>query len=107
MKQLSFFDAEHEADLDAKRGLARRTDPDTSHEAAAKLKTDTLRSIFLERLKKLGEATANEVAQGDESVRKRCKELLDDGLIIVVGKRRCRVTNNTARTFRVNEGARR
>ena len=83
--------------------IARINDPATSHQAAAEIvpKLVGLRAEFVARLKAIGSGTANEVARGDESIRKRAKECERFGWIEVVGERRCRVTGKNAMVYRV------
>jgi len=93
------IDAAHQQDLDAKRA-ARASDPETSH-AGAEWMTSKRARLHFEFLRRLGNGvkTANEVAQGDESIRKRAKELVDDGSICVIGRRKCLVTGQMATTY--------
>lgn len=95
MDQLNFFD-----DLPA-----RRSDPATSKIAAEEVepRLSGYRLVFANRLLTLGAATAQEVAQGCESIRKRAKELQRRGIIEVVGTRPCRITGRTASVYRVKD----
>ena len=89
--------------------LARGVDPSTSHDAAiiAACTVSNYQERFMDALMALGIAsTANEVALSietehgaRESIRKRCGELLNAGLIREFGKRQCFVTGHLARTF--------
>ena len=83
--------------------ISRQADPPTSHQAAVEVasKLSGLRAEFVARLRSLGCATANEVARGEESIRKRAKECQRLGLVSVVGERRCVVTGKNAMVYRV------
>lgn len=89
---------------------ARTSDPATSHLAATYIagKRPGLRDAFLMALKALGPSTANEIAQwcvqsgisaNAESVRKRAKELIDDGLAQYGPQKECSVTKQQAGTL--------
>ena len=83
--------------------LFRFTDPATSRLAAecvAPLLTG-FRLLFIERLRDLGQATANEVAGGNESIRKRARECARLGLIVECGVRACGVTGKMATVWKV------
>ena len=54
------------------------------------------RAEFIARLRELGKATANEVADGNESIRKRARECERLGLIREAGVRACGVTGKQA-----------
>ena len=95
-----------------RRPIARESDPETSHAAATKVRPKLvgLRQTFVEVLKSLGQATANEVAAAAvgaglvvnaESIRKRAQELVDLGWVRVVGSRTCAVTGNSASVYEV------
>lgn len=95
--------------------LARVSDPSTSKEAAAGIavKLISCQRALLESFRRMQvyeEPTAGEAANNAyehdqssnaESYRKRCGELVRLGLIQESGKRKCRVTGNNARTFKV------
>ena len=118
MGQLDLFDNPKPAKAPA---IARRTDPVTSHKAAAEMapKLRGLKKLFYETLKKWGNIprTANEVAarvyqyhSGEtfenvgakrESLRKRAGELVKAGLIRECGDRPCRVNGKQATTYEV------
>ena len=86
--------------------LRRHTDPGTSHQAAVEVapKLTGLRAEFVRRLTEIGcAATANEVAAGDESIRKRAKECVAAGFIAVVGVRTCRITGKSAQVYWVRD----
>lgn len=91
--QLSLFDASP---------IARQSDPETSQIAAADIepKLSGCRREFVERLRVLGAATAQEVADGNETIRKRAKECERMGWIVNAGARRCRVTGKMATVYR-------
>lgn len=81
----------------------RRTDPETSREAAANIeeKIRGLRLRFMQRLEELGgEATAQEVGNGYEPLRRRASDLHKDGVIEVIGTRRCKRTGSNAQLYR-------
>lgn len=70
--------------------LARRTDPITSHEAAAIVRVSPAERAFLEALSALGAGTAYDVADAaeypnSETIRKRAGGLKAKGLIVVDG----------------------
>lgn len=92
---------------------ARTTDPATSHLAATYIagKRPGLKDAFLMALKALGPSTANEIAdwcvkhgftQNAESVRKRAKELVDEGICKWGIARECKITGLQARTVELN-----
>jgi hypothetical protein len=90
---------------------ARRSDPETSHEAAAKVNRTELQAMFASAVGDLQRATAAEVrqywigsglnAERAESVRKRAKEAIRAGLVRICGRRRCGVTGNNAQVYEV------
>lgn len=89
---------------------ARITDPTTSIEAAKDIAISLTqrRRQFLEALRKLGTATANEVAElaceGNyslrESIRKRAHELVRLGLVDQVGIKKCGVSGREVAAYR-------
>lgn len=96
--------------------LARKSDPPTSHQAAAEIggKLGYCAAGMLDAFRYLGEATASEAAKlasdaevvegrptAAESYRKRAGELERAGRIAVTGTRKCRVSGKQARTFKV------
>tara|TARA_R100001163_G_C5020190_1_gene163216 strand:+ start:652 stop:1023 length:372 start_codon:yes stop_codon:yes gene_type:complete len=84
--------------------LSRKNDPQTSKDSAKQIMSATgrLRETFLQRLKQMPNgATANEIARGDESVRKRAAELQRLGLIEVTGKRRCSISNKVCQIYKL------
>jgi hypothetical protein len=95
--------------FDPPPNIARKSDPQTSQQSAAETekKLGRYKAVFLQSLRHLKSATANEVAQDcvllnggvTESYRKRAKELLTDGLIEECGERRCEITGKNCRTF--------
>ncbi len=107
--------AQHEADQAAKKAVARKpagmdaplsraTDPQTSRDAEPDaFQLNVAQSVFLERLRWGGQMTAQEVAAGDETIRKRAKELVRAGLIIEAGVRRCKRTGKKATTYKVKQ----
>lgn len=92
------------------RPRARRTDPETSHEAAAGVSDfeDDHHAQILEALS-LGPAGATEIASrcglGRDAVGKRMSELERDGLVVVDGKVRNAKGRNEARYRRATDGA--
>jgi hypothetical protein len=92
--------------------LARKTDPTTSHEAAAESPIRHLAELAYAACKTLqaiyGDATAVEAAEyassvyccRAESVRKRFAALEDEGRVMKIATRRCRVTGRSAATYR-------
>ena len=106
MEQLTFFQIDR-----TENGVnVRRTDPPESKLAAwqIKVKAETYRAYFIESLRYLGTATANEVGRHAtpntieaDSIRKRAKELERAGLIRKVGSRACMVTGKTAGVYEV------
>lgn len=93
--QLSLFD---------NATIARKSDPITSQIAASEVqpKISGLRAEFVSRLQKLGvPSTANEIASGNESIRKRAKECVELGLVKEFGIKRCSVTGKLAHCFLV------
>lgn len=93
MSQLSLFD--HAA-------TCRKSDSPTSKESAKTVepKLAGLRVEFVRRLREIGEpSTANEVAGGNESLRKRAKECVELGLVNVLGTKCCRVTGQKAAIY--------
>lgn len=96
MSQLSLFD---------NTKIHRSSDPETSRQGAEHIqrKLNGLQVEFIRRLRERDEpSTANEVAEGNESIRKRSGELKRMGLIRSVGKRKCRVTGQMAHIFEVS-----
>ena len=93
MTQLSLFDSP----------ISRTTDPLTSHVAVADVapKLCGYRREFVERLRALGEGTAQEIAAGNESIRKRAAECERLGYIEAVGVRECTRTKKMANVYRV------
>lgn len=95
----------------AESNLARQSDPVTSKIAANELKLTVRCNQFLHALRKLGRATANEVAQQVApdnpglfgSIRRRASDLHKMGIIRVVERRRCRVTNKFVSVYEVIE----
>ena len=82
--------------------LARATDPQTSQVAVEDIqpKLVGLRAEFVRRLQELGRpATANEVAAGDESIRKRAAECVRLGIVREMGTKCCAVTGKRATVY--------
>lgn len=84
--------------------ISRSCDPFPSHQAAVGV-APKLRGLRAEFVRRLGNRrmTANEVAFGDESIRKRARELCRDGAIRVCGERACGVTGKLASVYEVVE----
>lgn len=95
--------------LDWSEKQARASDPATSHEAAALVRSRLagLRAQFVEGVVKCGgTATANEAAaaieenpMARESIRKRAKECLDRGAVRIVGTRECKISGGNCRVY--------
>lgn len=91
--------------------LVRNSDPQSSHDAAVAITPKlTMRcKQFLDGLRQLKQATANEVgalvAQDNiglvGSIRRRASDLHRDGLIRVVGRRNCKVTGKPVTVYEV------
>jgi hypothetical protein len=100
--QLTFFDAP----------ISRPSDPATSQFAATELqgRLGTLQTRLLEAVASLSQPTANEAAQAAvelhggmaESYRKRMKELVRQGLVVVAGERQCWITRKMAQTYKLH-----
>lgn len=91
--------------------INRRDDPPTSKQAAEEIKPalSGLRELFYETLKQSNKPlTANEVAvksafANRETIRKRAKELVEQGWIEPSGATICSVTGKTASTYEVKK----
>jgi len=72
-------------------GLARNTDPQSSHDAAANAPTLALAARYMAALYKLGPMSTTEIARywdmPRDSFSPRTRRLLDQGLIICLGRR--------------------
>ena len=82
--------------------MARQADKATSHEAAEAVtpKLEGLRAEFVRRLREIGQpSTAQEIAAGDESIRKRALECVRLGFVRECGRRKCAVTGNSATCY--------
>ena len=106
MRQKTFFDDEFESDMQLKR-MARKSDPDTSHQAAVEIRRE-LRRLQLKTLNLIRHHpnhTARELTSiCDWDAWKRIRELEHAGSIKCTGRRPCSVTGKTARTWAVVEG---
>lgn len=89
---------------------ARVSDPVTSQQSAeiVQFRLAGLRLRFVEGVKQLGTATANEAAyaitdnpQLAESIRKRAGECVNAEQVKVVGMRECRISGNRCRVYEV------
>jgi len=87
--------------------IARTSDPIDSHEAAEKVNRSENCIRFAQAVKALGSATAKEVerywqergCKDAETVRKRQSEVVEAGLVKIVGRRRCGVTGSVVRVY--------
>lgn len=82
--------------------VARVSDKATSQLAAAEVrpKLAGLRAEFVQRLRAIGRpATAQEIAKGKESLRKRAKECVVMRLVCDVGTKTCDVTGQRATVY--------
>jgi hypothetical protein len=106
MNQLTLFDRP--------ANICRKSDPITSHQSAAEteLKLNITQSRMLGVMTCVVPKTANEAARicNDrfggglcETYRKRCRELVERGLLIECGERACEVTGKAAMTFKAKE----
>ncbi|AMV30849.1 hypothetical protein VN12_01950 [Pirellula sp. SH-Sr6A] len=103
--------AERAQEATAVSVLARRSDPQTSHDAADEIadKLNVRCRQFLSTIRVLGIATANEVAvhfAGSNigligSIRRRASDLCAMGLIRIVGRRKCNVTGKSVHAYDV------
>lgn len=102
-RQSDFFDVfAKDALVNKPAKIARDSDPVTSHRAAKSIANDlpNKQRQFMERLRSIGQpSTANEVADGVESIRKRARELVRDGYLVSRGSRPCRKTGHEAEVF--------
>jgi hypothetical protein len=97
----------------AESRLARVTDPETSQCAAVETTAKLTQRCqqFLDGLRLLGQATANEVAvfvAGQNiglvgSIRRRASDLHDKQIIRVVGRRECKVTGKPVSVYEIGE----
>lgn len=105
--------AERQTDLAVVGSLVRSSDPVSSHDAASEVSTKlTVRcQQFLDGLRSLGQATANEVAvhvAGGNiglvgSIRRRASDLHASGRIRIVDRRECRVTGKRVHVYEIAE----
>lgn len=87
--------------------LARRTDPPTSHKAAAEVvasgTVSRMGQISYDELARQGPSTSSELERGygcsDGRLRKRLPELRRQGRVRIVGVRKCSVTGKTAQVW--------
>ena len=110
MRQKTFYD---EAEpVVALASIARRSDPVTSHKAAAETETriNTLQFFVFDAIRKATKPlTSNEAAieaakqyvAAIETFRKRVRELVRLDLLEEAGERRCEITGKGAMTFKV------
>lgn len=105
--------AERQTDLAVVGGLVRSSDPVSSHDAASEVSTKlTVRcQQFLDGLRSLGQATANEVAVAVAggniglvgSIRRRASDLQASGHIRIVDRRECKVTSKRVHVYEIVE----
>jgi hypothetical protein len=91
--------------------IARKSDPATSHKAAAEVNLNLAQVRFVNGLRLLpgSQGTAQEVAAlvaslaeiRTETIRKRAKELVNAGVIADAGTRPCRITGKSATVYRL------
>jgi len=85
-------------------GLARNTDPDTSHEAA-KLNTTTLEGMVLDAINANGPMTTEEIARATgidlQSITPRIAPLMRLGLLVDTGLRKPGVSGRNRRVIGV------
>lgn len=86
--------------------LFRSSDPETSRLGAESITPNLsqLQTLFCERVDIWHQTfktwpTAQEIARGNESLRKRAKELVRIGALFEADSRRCRVTGKQATTY--------
>ncbi len=85
--------------------LFRNGDPPTSRLAGEGIRTKRvlMRDEFIDRLSRLPDgATAREIDYTDGSIRKRASELLRRGAIVVIGRRKCKVSGNLANVLQLS-----
>ena len=110
--QQTLFDDERPAKI------ARASDPDTSHDAAAEMlpKLSALESRMADVWRQNGPLTANEAADiaalteytqslgaNAETYRKRYDALLKKNRIVADGKKRCRISGKLATVYRIKD----
>ena len=96
------------------RALSRITDPDTSVTAARQFAdklSESQRAVVTAAIREREQGrldfTANEIAtitadgsrSSVETYRKRCREIVRQGVFVEAGKRKCNITGNTCVTF--------
>ena len=95
------------------QSIARQSDPDTSHIAAANVesKLSGLRAMFVEGVRRCGgSATAKEAANAMsrnpevvESIRKRAKECVTMGVVTCGESRKCKVSGNACLVYLITK----
>ena len=98
--------------------IARDSDPDTSHDAAAEMlpRLGLLEQRFLNVMRSEGPMTANETAEiaerwyrgtppqaTCETFRKRYDALVKKQRIVADGKKRCRISGKMATVYRIKD----
>lgn len=93
--------------------IARKSDPETSKEAAEVFDAKAAKKAFIIGLHNCGRpSTANEIAsefKGEmqqETIRKRALELVRSGFVSKCDKRPCLITGVTATTYQLTEKGR-
>jgi hypothetical protein len=118
-EQMNLFDVvTTQYGVQVEPALCRRTDPETSQQAAAQVASNlnAKQAEFVAAARALRQATAAEVAAyavpleigqttaglcKRETIRKRASELVKLGWIRVVGVRKCDITGNAASVYEV------
>lgn len=89
------------------RGLARNTDPDTSHEAA-RIQTSTLESRVFEVISANGPMTTEEIARATgidlQSITPRIAPLMRLGILVDTGIRKPGASGRNRRVIGVKNG---
>ena len=90
---------------DRYRPPVRRSDPETSHEGERHIRNrvSLAEGEFLRRLSRRVNGTAQEVAAGQDTLRKRPKPLVEMGLLEVAEVRICNRTGKKAQAYRLTE----
>ncbi len=108
MNQLNLFETTvHDGVIEYQTPISRRDDKETSKQAEREIahKLNGLRKEFVLKLIELNcPSTANEVARGVESVRKRAGECVEAGWLSECGKKVCNVTGKTATAYWLSPG---
>ena len=98
MPQMNLFDDDYGVSARLHRVSDKQTSIDAAEDVRPKL--DGLRAEFVARLREIGRpATANEVAAGDESIRKRAAECVRAGWVKEMGTKICAVSGKRATVY--------